>query len=238
MRPIDLARLAGVSTQQVRNYEDAGVLPPVSRSSAGYRRYEDEHRRALLTFRALAKGYGGDTARSIMHAVHAGDVPLALTLVNAGHAALHDQRLSLQAIGDALETLADQGPDWSAVPRSGLRIGEVAARLGVRTSALRVWESAGILDPERVPGSKYRTYSATDVRDAQVIKMLRQSHYLLPQIKPILDDLRRTGSSDELRAAIARRQADLTQTATAMLEGSSALHHYLVDEEPVGARQS
>ncbi|MFC6937015.1 hypothetical protein ACFQHO_46595 [Actinomadura yumaensis] len=28
LRPVDLARAAGISTQQVRNYLDAGVLPP------------------------------------------------------------------------------------------------------------------------------------------------------------------------------------------------------------------
>ncbi|WP_037676124.1 MerR family DNA-binding transcriptional regulator, partial [Streptomyces afghaniensis] len=37
LRPVDLARLAGVSTQQIRNYEDAGVLPPAARTESGYR---------------------------------------------------------------------------------------------------------------------------------------------------------------------------------------------------------
>ncbi|WP_246122400.1 MerR family DNA-binding transcriptional regulator [Actinoallomurus bryophytorum] len=35
-----------MSTQQVRNYEDAGVLPPVPRTAGGYRRFADSHRRA------------------------------------------------------------------------------------------------------------------------------------------------------------------------------------------------
>jgi hypothetical protein len=33
-RAIDPPRLAGVSTQQVRNYVDAGILPPVPRAAA------------------------------------------------------------------------------------------------------------------------------------------------------------------------------------------------------------
>ncbi|MQA86811.1 MAG: MerR family transcriptional regulator [Streptosporangiales bacterium] len=232
LRPIDLARAAGISTQQVRNYVDAGILPSTPRTATGYRRFEARHRRALLTYRALARGYGSDTARAIMRAVHAGDLPLALTLVDAGHAALHEQRLSLRAAGEALEAVAEQTPDTSALPRSGMRIGEVAAYLGVRTSALRVWESAGLLTPERDPGTKYRRFGPADVRDARMINMLRQGHYPLPQIRPILDGLRRTGSSDALRAAIARRQAALTQRATAMLEGSSRLHDYVTDQEP------
>jgi hypothetical protein len=84
-----------------------------------------------------------------MRAVHARDVPLELALIDAGHAALHEQRLSLQAVGKALETIAEQITDESNVPASNMRIGVVAAYLGVRTSALRVWESAGLLTPHR-----------------------------------------------------------------------------------------
>jgi DNA-binding transcriptional MerR regulator len=32
---VDLARLAGVSAQQIRNYADAGILPPVPRTAVG-----------------------------------------------------------------------------------------------------------------------------------------------------------------------------------------------------------
>ncbi len=227
LRPIDLARTAGISTQQIRNYVDAGILPPTPRTPAGYRRFDARHRRALLTYRALARGYGSYTAQAIMQAVHAGDLPLALTLVNASHAALHEQRLSLQAAGEALEAVAEQAPDTSAMPRSGMGIGEVAAYLGVRTSALRVWESAGLLTPQRDPGTNYRRFNSIDLRDARMINMLRQSRYPLPQIQPILDGLRQMGSSHALRAAIAQRQSALTQQATAMLEGSSRLHHYV-----------
>nr|WP_016701425.1 MerR family DNA-binding transcriptional regulator [Actinoalloteichus caeruleus] len=35
MRPVDLAREHGLSTQAIRNYEDAGVLPPAERSGSG-----------------------------------------------------------------------------------------------------------------------------------------------------------------------------------------------------------
>ncbi|MEV7013370.1 MerR family transcriptional regulator [Streptosporangium sp. NPDC051022] len=232
LRPIDLARLAGVSTQQIRNYADAGVLPPVPRTPAGYRRFDAGHRRALVTYRALERGYGWDTARAVMRAVHAGDLPLALALVDAAHAALHGQRLSLRAAGEALEAVAVQPPDASAAPRPGMRIGEVAAYLGVRASALRVWESIGLLAPGRDPGTGYRRFGPSDLRDARMIHMLRQGRYPLPQIRLILEGLRRTGSSDALRMAIAQRQAELTRRATAMLEGSSHLHHYTTGGEP------
>ncbi len=179
------------STQQIRNYADAGVLPPAPRSPAGYRRFDDRHRQALLTYRALVRGHGPGTARAVMRAVHEGDVPRAFALIDAGHAALHEQRLSLRATGQALEAVAEGGPGAPALPRSRLHVGEVAAHLGVRTSALRVWESAGLLTPAREPGTSYRVYLPADVRDARVVHLLRQSHYLFAQIRPVLDDLRR-----------------------------------------------
>lgn len=232
LRPVDLARLVGVSTQQIRNYVDAGVLPPTPRTASGYRRFDVRHRRALIAYRALGKGFGWPTAREIMNAVHEGNLPQALTLVSACHAALHQERLSLTATGEALEAVAEQTRGASAPPRSGLRIGEVAAQVGVRTSALRVWEAAGLLSPQRQQGTGYRLYDPADVRDARMISMLRRSRYLLPQIRLVLDGLRRTGSTDALRAAIAQRQAALVAQATEMLNASCVLQHYITGEEP------
>jgi DNA-binding transcriptional MerR regulator len=222
-RPIDLARAAGISTQQVRNYADAGILPPAPRTPAGYRGFHDGHRVALLAFRALARGCGHAVAETIMHAVHDDDLPRALSVIDAAHAAHHEQRLRLDATAAALEAVAEQ----SDMPESLMRIGAAAGHLGVRTSALRIWESVGLLKPQREPGTRYRCFTPTDLRDARMISMLRANGYPLAQIQPVLDGLRQTGSSDALRAAIARRRAALTQQAAAMLEGASHLHQYL-----------
>jgi len=217
---VDLARLAGISAQQIRNYADAGILPPVPRTAAGYRRFGDTHRRALLAYRALARGSTPLRAREIMSAVHAGDVAKALALVDACHAELHEQRRTLQATRHALETVAET----SAPRRGDLSIGQVAAQLQVRTSALRTWESAGLLAPDRDRGTGYRRYAPSDVRDAQMISMLRQARYPLPRIGPILDGLRQAGSAEALHRAIEERNARLTEQAYALLEAASHLH--------------
>lgn len=65
-----------------------------------------------------------------------------------------------------------------------------------------------------------------------MINLLRQGGYPLAQIRPILDGLRQTGGSAALRAAVGRRQAALTERATAMLAGSAQLHHYLAADVP------
>jgi DNA-binding transcriptional MerR regulator len=227
LRPIDLGRLAGVSAQQIRNYADAGVLPPASRTPSGYRVFTSEHRHAVLTYQALAAGYGVVTAREIMQAVHADEVAEAVALVDAAHARLHEERCELKEVGDALEAVAHQDLGTADVPGPGMRIGEVAARLGVRPSALRVWEAAGLLAPGRSAGTRYRSFGPGDVRDARMIHMLRQGRYPLPQIRAILDAVRRTGGGEALRAAIAQRREELAQRGTATLEGSGRLHDYL-----------
>lgn len=228
LRPVDLARAVGVSAQQIRNYEDAGVLPPVPRSESGYRRFSERHLEALRTYRALAPGYGVVGARSIMRTVHDGDVAGALALVDAVHAELHDHRRRLHETAEALEAVAS-GP-VPAVSRSRLRVGEVARRLGVRPSALRTWEAAGLLTPAREPGTSYRTYADDDIRDAQLVNLLRQSRYGLAQVRLVLGELRRTGSTDALRAVVAQRQEQLTARALAMLDGAGRLHAYLTHD--------
>jgi DNA-binding transcriptional MerR regulator/quercetin dioxygenase-like cupin family protein len=52
-----------------------------------------------------------------------------------------------------------------------LKIGDVAAMVGVSASVIRSWEKLGLISPHR-SGSKYRLYSAQDV------KLLRRSRYL------------------------------------------------------------
>jgi DNA-binding transcriptional MerR regulator len=226
LRPIDLARAAGISTQQVRNHADEGILPPTARTPTGYRVFTERHRRALLTFRALSAGLGGATARQIMAAVHAGDLPQALALIDAAHHTLHEQRTALHATGRALAAVAEQSPRTHAAPTGDLRIGEVADHLGVRTSTLRVWEDAGLLDPKREHPTGYRLYTSADLREARMVHLLRQVRYPLPDIPPVIHELRRSGGSQALHAALAQRGAELTQRSRAMLTAAARLEEY------------
>ncbi|MFF8281648.1 MerR family transcriptional regulator [Streptomyces albus] len=232
LRSVDLARAAGISTQQVRNYEEAGVLPPAARTESGYRTFTPRHRAALLLYRCLVPGFGLVAAQRMMRALHEGEVTQVLALVEEGHAAQHRQRCSLGAASEALTAVARQAPEETARPRTTLRIGELAHQLGVRPSALRVWESAGLLVPRREPGTGYRRFGPAEIRDARLVALLRQSRYPLPQIRPVLDGLRRTGSTEALRAALARREEELTATTRAMLEGAGQLHAYLREYGP------
>jgi DNA-binding transcriptional MerR regulator len=60
-----------------------------------------------------------------------------------------------------------------------LRISEVARRVGISSSALRSWESLGLVAPQRTE-SKYRIYSEGDVRILQRAIFLRRARGLNP----------------------------------------------------------
>src|SRR5690242_7623444 len=92
LRTIDLARAAGISVQQVRNYEALGLLPPTSRSKSGYRLYTQQHLDALKTARSLVGGYGWQRIPRIMQALHRGDLGAALAIIDTRHAELASKR--------------------------------------------------------------------------------------------------------------------------------------------------
>jgi DNA-binding transcriptional MerR regulator/quercetin dioxygenase-like cupin family protein len=60
-----------------------------------------------------------------------------------------------------------------------LRIGEVAHRVGISSSALRAWEALGLITPRRTE-SQYREYSESDVRTLRRAIFLRRARGLNP----------------------------------------------------------
>ena len=105
LRPVDLARAHGLSTQAVRNYEAAGILPAAERTPHGYRTYTPLHAQALRAFLALVPGHGHQTATSIMQAINRDATEDALRLIDESHAQLLDDRRTLQAVEAALRDL-------------------------------------------------------------------------------------------------------------------------------------
>src|SRR6202040_3699582 len=61
----------------------------------------------------------------------------------------------------------------AAHPQTGLKIGDVARLVGVSPSVIRSWEKLGLTRPRR-SASKYRLYSAADVKLLKRARFLRQ----------------------------------------------------------------
>lgn len=229
MRPVDLAREHGLSTQAIRNYEDAGILPAAERTVHGYRAYTPLHAQALRAFLALVPGHGHQTATSIMQAVNRGATDDALRLIDQSHDQLLDDRRTLQAVEATLRDLAPVPHE-----RGGTFIGPLASRLGLRPATLRKWENAGLVRPRRDPQTGYRIYSAADVRDARLAHQLRRGGYLLEQIAPLIAQVRSAGGVAPLEPALRDWQARLSARGRAMLNGAAGLDAYLRAREPGG----
>ncbi|MFF8263580.1 TioE family transcriptional regulator [Streptomyces virginiae] len=224
LRPVDLARGHGLSTQAVRNYEEAGILPPADRTPHGYRTYTRLHARALDAFLALVPGHGHRTATSIMRAVNEGAVEEAFRLIDGSHAQLLDDRRTLRAVENALRDLAPA----PAVPASGESfIGPLAKELGIRPATLRAWERAGLVRPRRDPLTGYRVYDEAAVRDARLAHQLRRGGYLLEQIAPLLTQVRSAGGLEPLEAALLTWRERLSSRGRALLAGAAELEAYL-----------
>ncbi|MFD9029655.1 TioE family transcriptional regulator [Streptomyces sp. NPDC059567] len=231
LRPVDLAREHGLSTQAIRNYEEAGVLPAAGRTPHGYRTYTPLHAGALRAFLALVPGHGHQTATSIMRAVNEGAVEAAFRLIDESHAQLLDDRRTLQAVENALR---DLGPGVASEPGAvsgsgGTFIGPLAGELGIRPATLRKWERAGLVRPRRDPLTGYRVYDEAAVRDARLAHQLRRGGYLLEQIAPLIAQVRTAGGLEPLEAALHDWHGRLSARGRAMLSGAAALEAYLRD---------
>ncbi|MFB4264715.1 TioE family transcriptional regulator [Nonomuraea sp. GTA35] len=225
LRPVDLAREHGLSTQAVRNYEEAGILPAAARTEHGYRTYTGRHAQALRAFLALVPAHGHATATAIMRAANEGATEEALRLIDESHAQLLEDRRTLQAVEQALRSLV---PSREPEPAGGVTfIGPLARKLGIRPATLRKWEQAGLVVPRRDPATGYRVYSASDVRDAQLAHQLRRGGYLLEQIAPLIRQVRTAGGLAPLESALRDWQARLSARGRAMLRGAAALEAYL-----------
>jgi DNA-binding transcriptional MerR regulator len=228
-RPADLAQLAGITEQQVRNYLAAGLLPPAGRAANNYRVLTDHHADALRTARTLAAGHGWPRARAILAAVHHGDIPAALAAVDESHADLARERATIAAATHAF-TQAAAGP--APAIRRRARVGQVAADIGVRTPVLRLWERRGLLQPQRDPGTGYRVYSPAEQRAAHLIAVLRAGGFAFPIIEAAIATMRADGGLDQALAHLSRRDEQVHQLSLRRLEASAALHAYLAKYYP------
>nr|WP_062332475.1 TioE family transcriptional regulator [Herbidospora sakaeratensis] len=222
MRPTDLAREHGISTQAVRNYEQAGCLPPAGRTPSGYRVYTEVHAAALRAFLGLVPAYGHATAVQIMNAVHGDRLDDALALLDAGHAQLIRDRETLDVVRGAVHHLTERpgGPGARS-------IGALARRLRVTPATLRKWEEAGILGPARDPATGYRVFRAEDVRDAELAHLLRRGGYPLARIATVVRQVRTAGGAGSLARALDDWRRRLTGRGLATLHAAARLSSYL-----------
>ncbi|WP_232533711.1 TioE family transcriptional regulator [Plantactinospora sp. KBS50] len=221
---MDLARAHGLSAQAVRNYEQAGMIPPADRTASGYRVYTDDHAGALAAYVALIAGYGYRAAGEIMKSVLGGDLPTALAVLDAAHVQLHRDRETVERVASAVVLLVS-GPPATLAPEEPVSIGVLAHRLAVTPATLRKWERVGILTPAR--SRTARVYYSDDVRDAELAHLLRRGGYPLEHIATVIAQVHAAGGPGPLAASIDQWRERITARGRAMLTGSARLADYL-----------
>ncbi|RDI69250.1 DNA-binding transcriptional MerR regulator [Nocardia pseudobrasiliensis] len=214
-----------MSAQAVRNYDDAGILPPTERSASGYRRYTALHAQALRAFVALRGGHGYEQAVEIMRAVNRGDTEAAYRLIDAAHVALLTERDTRAEVAGALGALSTAAP--APINGKPLTVGELARRLDVHPATLRTWETEGILRPARDRATGYREYGPDGVRDAEIARQLRRGGYPLRQVARFIESLREAGGTEALSAFLENWQDRLTTRSRDLLAGAAQLDAYL-----------
>jgi MerR family transcriptional regulator, redox-sensitive transcriptional activator SoxR len=89
-----------------------------------------------------------------------------------------------------------------------MRIGEVAARSGVNSSAIRYYESVGVLpEPERVAGR--RRYDEGVLRALSAIETAQRAGFSLEEIRPLLRAAETESAAAKLRELATRKLADV-----------------------------
>lgn len=227
MTTLALGRLVGYSTQQIRDLERLGVIPAAERAPNGYRRYRGRHAVAVRAYRALADALGPVPARRLMPALIDGSVEQAAERIDDLHADLAGERARVREALRGLDVAVAEAGDVFAAD-DAMTIGELAQALGIRSSALRHWESEGLVHPSRGMGSA-RSYGSVAITEARIAAALRSGGYGIPAVQRILEHVRAQGDTAEVQRILGARLADLTRRSVALLGAAGHLHSLLAE---------
>lgn len=175
-RPIDVARQLKISTTTLRGYEDRGLIPPVSRSSAGYRIYTEKHLAYFICIREMLPAFGITFIAKVMAELKEGRIDEALWIANKAQADLWNEKLTYKK---TVKILLHNNFDSSISKK--LNIGEVSKETGIPVTTIRYWEKAGLLFPHRNKENRYRVYTNEHIRQIltlNAIKLSVQTHRL------------------------------------------------------------
>lgn len=116
-----------------------------------------------------------------------------------------------------------------------MRITELAAALGVRSSTLRFWEQQGLLTPERTTQLGTRTYSLAAIRDARIVAALRAGGYRIPAVHAVIESFRSLNRPDDARHALQERLRAIATRSDALLRAGTEIAEMISHQDNAGA---
>lgn len=236
LRSVDVGRLTGYSTQQIRDLERLGCLPPATRGTNGYRRFGEKHVIAVRAYRALAAAVGPLEARRLMPVLLTGTIDDAAEQIDRMHAEIARARAQVHAARRAMDAVHHEIPEHDATfdDADAMTIRELAQALDVRASTLRYWEDEDLVRPDRVTTSRARQYRAAAIADARIVASLRAGGYRIAIIRKIIEELRLHGERAAGHRALDARLEELRRRSGALLQGAGDLYMLLTSLEAAG----
>jgi DNA-binding transcriptional MerR regulator len=194
LRTSDIAKAIGVHPNTVRLYEEWGFLPPIPRSSSGYRRFTKDHLEQMRLARMAMHGpWPGTSIRksalTLVRQAASGDLGGALEQAYHHLALVQAERARAEAAAGLLERWA-QGATTDTTTKT-MRIGEAAQLLDVTADQLRNWERNGLIEVPRDQHNGYRLYRAAEIGRLRVVRMLLRAGYSMMAILRMLLQLDR-----------------------------------------------
>lgn len=186
--PKQIAEALEISSTTLRRYEDLNLLPDVPRTKSQHRLYKRVHYQAFITIRAMLRGYDYSVVYEAMRKIKIGEVAEALWLVNHQQYLLQIEKQRVDEILNLVKN-ADFYFYKNIKIQDYMAIGTVAKIAGVNTSAIRHWESEGLVQSERNPENGYRMYSKHELKKVLVISSLRKTIYFIDPMKKLLNEL-------------------------------------------------
>src|SRR3954463_4132613 len=119
-------------------------------------------------------------------------------------------------------------------PETALTIGQLAARFGINTSAIRYYERTGVLpEPDRVSGQ--RRYGPDAVRRLEVLEIAKHAGFTLEETKVLLQSAAHgTPAFEALRDLAARKLPDIEALIERALPGEKRPEREAVSERAGG----
>ncbi|MCM3707979.1 MULTISPECIES: MerR family transcriptional regulator [Cytobacillus] len=167
MRPIDIAKKLNISTSSLRSYEERGLVPKPSRSSAGYRIYTEEHLLYFECIIAMSPGFGINHTAAVLKTLQREELDAALWIINSAQKAANEDRTLIERVKEYLEHLDSE---------KHLPIKDVSLNTRTPASTLRYWEKEGYIQSKRGP-NHYRCFNSYQVIKVMLMKVAQSAVY-------------------------------------------------------------
>jgi DNA-binding transcriptional MerR regulator len=181
LRTSDLARAVGVHPNTVRKYADWGLIPPVERTSTGYRLFTQQHLDCLRLARLIyAAPYPGRGFRALgSEIIQRAVVDDWQSALEKAHEHLALVQAELKNADDAANLLEHWAQNMAADPsdETPISIREASKILGVSIDVIRNAERNGLITVPRNSYNNYRLFGKREIERLRIIRMLSRAGY-------------------------------------------------------------